>query len=185
MKKYGLFLAVLIGFVVFGLSSCGSSSSNSVFWEDWFYSKGYITTKQDPFENSKNKFDKFVKDNNPDSSISRSNYAICYYHSYDRKPRGSMTFYKWNPDTLEYDEMEDHRYQLDIDLEPDSTTIPGIIFYRDEEDVYIINNLYKFDLTLHTDKYSHADYYFEISLNGIRKHSFYMDKYTDKTNPFN
>lgn len=183
MKKQLILISILTAFVAIAFTSCGSS--NSVYYEEWFYSKGYITNIEDPFEASKIKFEKFVKENNPDSSISRKDYAICYKHAYDRKPRGSIVFKRWNNDTLEYEEMPDRNYQIEITQEADNSTIPGIIFYRDEDDVYIINNLYKFDLTLHTDKYAHADYAFDIKLNGIRNYTFYMDRYTDKSNPFN
>ena len=184
MKKTCLFSLIILGFATVLLSSCGSS--NSVYYEEWFPVKGYVTYTEDPFEGNKVTFNKFIKDSNPAASgINRNDFAVCYKHSYDRKPRGTIVFCQWNPETLEYEEMPGRNYSVEITSTPDSSSVPGIYYYLDDEDVYIINNLYKYNLTLHTDKSSHADYAFNLKINGIRNYTFYMDKYQDYNNPFN
>ena len=184
MKKTCIISIIILGLATVLLSSCGDS--DSVYYEDWFSVKGYVTYKEDPFEGNVISFDKFVKDSNPAASgISRSDFAVCYKHSYDRKPRGSIVFRQWNPETLEYEEMPGKRYSIEITTDPESKAVPGIYYYLDNGDVCIVNNLYKYNLTLHTDKLSHADYAFDLKINGMKNYTFYMDKYKDYSNPFN
>lgn len=184
MKKSCLFCSIFICFITLALTGCGDVTE-SVYMEDWFTVKGYVTYTEDPFEGNQVTFDKFISSSNPPSTVSRSDYAVCYKHRFDRKPRGTIVFRQWNPETLEYEEMYGRRYSVEITANPESKTIPGIYYYLEEDDVCIVNNLYKYNLTLHTDKLTHADYAFDLKINGMRNYTFYMDKYKDYSNPFN
>ncbi len=167
MKKRFLITALIITFVTLFLSGC----ADSVYSEDWYVTPGYIEYEQDQFSLDSIVYKGFTKGTNPTSD--RRVLAKKWEHSYDTTPRGYFIEEKWNPATLEYDEMI--KYPIKITKDIDDYTVPGIIYYCDDKDVYIINNKYRFDLWDHKDKTKNSDYRFVIDINGIRDLVIQMD----------
>lgn len=182
MKKHSLFLVVLIGFVVFGLSSCGGSPSNSVYWEDWFESVGYVETSNNVNERTGEKSNsKFIAGNHPEG------VAIAVRHEHRYTNSLSCTFrvktLQTDKDNGIVDELiEDASLtkRFTIPKNANFEKIEGFIFYCDEEYVYVVNNLYKSGYLEHTNTRTNPEYRFEISVSGLPRLTIDMD-YKPKT----
>lgn len=177
MKKYGLFLAVLIGFVVFGLSSCGSSASNSVYWEDWFETVGYVEVSSDVNERTgETANSKFVAGNHPEGV----SIAVRHEHRYTNSLSCTFKVKKLTTDAENdiVDELvEDTALTKRFSIPRNSNfeKIEDFIFYCDDEYVYVVNNLYKDGYVEHTNPRTNPQYRFEISVSGLPRLTIDMD----------
>ena len=161
MKKALIFITSI--FIISFLTSCIDSQSYNVYSESWFDTTGYVV------KNENGSFKEFVEGTNgkPENQAT----AIRWEHRYIRSPVCELTPQKWDSENIEYVDM-DRDYNFEITSTP--RTINGIIFYRDSENVYIINN--KYDQYKDKDFRDKDEFRFKIKINGIREIEFKMVK---------
>ena len=176
MKKTKLIFTVLISFVIILLSGCLPSS----YYEDWEEFEGYAVTStvtNARTDDTTVKLEEFVitSDIPKDKSI-----AVLYKHvlGSSNNPYCVVTVYQPETDLAndiinEYVPKKSQRFNITKNLK---FAYEGLILYVDDEYCYVINDFYKYGYRDHTDSYSKAQYYIEVSINGMRNLYFYMDQ---------
>lgn len=167
MKKF--FLSVICILTAIILTSCGNN--NPSYWEAWDYIEGYMIL--DEGENVTTRhfepYDISIKDT--------SHRADMYVHSYSRNPETTFEVSEWDEQNIKYDVKSTNRFT--ISNKPKE--LNGFIFYKDSDNIYVINTLYNCEdrnlkLKEHPDKYTSADYRFIIDVSGIYDDvEIYMD----------
>ena len=177
MKKTCLISLIILGLATVLLSSCGSS--DSVYYEDWFETNGYVETEA-TYANERTgqttTKSTFIAGDHPEGV----SIAVRHEHRYSKSL--SCTFrVKTIQTDLENDIIEELREDTSktkrFTIPTNSTfeKIDGFIFYCDDEYVYVVNNLYKYGYRDHTNKYTNPQYRFEVSISGLPRLTIDMD----------
>ena len=161
MKKTILFIFSILIICMF--SSCIDSPSTNVYFESWFDTTGYVVYDEI------GSFSEFVEGtkNKPENQSK----AIIWEHRYIKTPRCELTPQVWDSENIEYKDF-DKSYYFEITSTP--RTINGLIFYRDSDKVYVINN--KYDTYRDKEFRDGDEYRFKIEINGMRDRDFKMVK---------
>lgn len=160
MKKT-LFISLLVCiFASLFITSCGSS--DPTYWESWNEIEGYMI-----LDEGENVTTRHFEPYSP-SITDTSHEATLYSHSYSRTPETSFTVQEWDTIDIEYKDKSTNRFT--ISNKPKE--LNGFIFYKDSENLYIINTLFNNEnkglkLKAHENKYTNADYRFLIDVYGI------------------
>ena len=172
------------------LTGCGDSVSNSVYWEDWFETEGYVktTSAADERTGGSHVSAVFVPGPHPEDA----KIAVRHEHKYTRTPI-TCTF-KVQKLTTDLDNDIVDEYVTDEALtkrfsitKTPFTKIVGFMFYCDDEYVYVVNDLYKYNYVDHSNSNPRikAEYRFYISINGMQNLKLDMDyKVTQSNKPY-
>ncbi|MBO4533385.1 MAG: hypothetical protein J5726_06780 [Treponema sp.] len=144
-------------------SSCIDSPSYNVYSESWFDTTGYVVTD----ENGSYSF--VAGTTNKPANQAK---AILWEHRYIRTPVCELTPQIWDSENIEYRDIESRPIRFEITSTP--RNINGLIFYRDTDKVYVINN--KYDTYRDKDFFDKDQYRFKIEISGIRDLEFKMVK---------
>ena len=175
MKKTCLLSILLIGFLTICLSGCGSS--DSVYWEDWFDTVGYVEKSAVINERTgeTDSSSKFISGPHPEGV----SIAVRHEHKYTKSLSCTFKVKKLTNDIAndivnELVEDTTKTKRFSIPRNANFEKIEGFIFYCDDEYVYVVNNLYD-KYVEHTNVYTNPQYRFEISINGIQRLTIDMD----------
>ena len=162
MKKSLIFITSILVICLF--SSCIDSPSYNVYTESWFDTTGYVVYSEN------GSFSEFVEGltNKP----ANQEKAILWEHRYIKTPVCELTPQIWDSENIEYTDIETRPIRFEITSTP--RTINGLIFYRDKENVYVINN--KYDTYRDKEFRDKDEYRFKIEISGIRDLEFKMVK---------
>lgn len=174
-KHFILFISALLVTCVF--TSC--IDPDSTYFDDWTETEGYAVTKSvnngRSDENSLS-FESFVPTNTipEDQTI-----AVCYKHALGSSKHPYCTITVEEPQTNieedivdEYVETKKERIYVS---ESAKFIFEGIIIYCDDEFVYVINDLYKYNYRDHTKTKPKAQYHIEIFVRGMKPLDFYLN----------
>ena len=153
-------------------TSCGEPSE-SVYYEPWFETEGYVITKTNERTGTKS-FVSFEEGTPPEGT----SIAVQYDHSWIKNPRCTFYVQKLTTD-LDNDIVDEF---VTDDTKTDTFTIinkpydrnTGFIFWCDAERVYVVNNLYSYGFS-DAPSSKKAQYRFIISINGIKRLELYMN----------
>ena len=161
MKKALLIISSI--FIISLLTSCIDSPSLSVYSESWFDTTGYVV------KNENGSFKEFIEGTKgkPENQAT----AIRWEHRYIKTPNCVLTPQSWDSENIEYVDI-DQDYRFEITSTP--RTINDLTFYRDAENVYVINN--KYETYKDKDFRDSDEYRFKIRISGIRDLDFKMVK---------
>ena len=182
MKKTKLIFTVLFSFVIILLSGCLPSS----YYEDWEEIEGYAVTqtvKNARTDTEAHQLDSFEITNDiPDGQ----NIAVLYKHvlGSSSNPYCRVIISELTTDASK--DLVDEYYPINdasfyISQNP-KFIFDGLILYVDENNCYVINDLYKYNFRDHYGTYQKADYHIEISINGMKNLHFYMN-HVESSNP--
>lgn len=142
---------------------CLVTSCDSVYSESWFSTKGYVE------RDASGDFVRFVKGatGKPDGTP----IAYRWDHRYVSTPRCTLTPKKWDDEEIEYTE---YARATTFEIRSTPREINGLIFWCDEENVYVVND--KYDKYVDKESYMRDEWDFNIDISGIRDLDFYMCK---------
>ena len=169
MKK-SIFLISILIILTCLFSSC-IPDSNSIYWDPWVDTEGYVTRRKTG-RTDNSSFVSFEEGTPPEGSY----IAVRYEHAYDRRPYCSFDVYKRETDidkdiVEEFVKQDDKSDDFIISKTP-YDKIQGFVFYCDDNTVYIINDLYQYGYRETTE--NKADTHFKIRVSGIRTLDLYM-----------
>lgn len=130
MKKALFIISSILTICIFSSCIIYDPTENTVYSESWFDRTGYVVNDEN------GNFKEFVEGtvNKPAGQAS----AVLWEHSYVSDPRCILTVQKWNSESIEYEDF----FRDSFDIRSTAREYNGLIFYRDAEKVYVINNKY-------------------------------------------
>ncbi len=170
-----LFSSLLIFACIF--TSC--IDPNSPYFEDWTETEGYAVTKisnNGRTDENTLSFESFIATKTiPEGQT----IAVCYQHALGSSKHPYCTITVEEPQTdidkaivEEYVETKKERIYVS---ENAKFIFDGIIIYCDNEFVYVINDLYKYNYRDHTKTRPKAQYHIEIFISGMKHLDFYLN----------
>ncbi len=184
-KTLLIILSVFASLTLF--TGCIINPSKSTYFEPWFDTEGYVVYTQNQRNNNKT-FSEFVESNNiPEGEKlavkwehvkkEDSSRVWCSFKAYARETDIDKGIVK------DFVEQEDKsKSSIRITSVP-YENIQGFILYSDDENVYIINDLYK--LGYKEVQYARdADVKFVFDVTGMLNLTIYMKYEQPKTRPY-
>lgn len=152
MKKLILF-ALTAFIVMMSFNSCGSP--DPVYSESWYSTEGYVEKDED------GKFVRFVETTNIPTNQTK---AIRWEHRYkDQDIFYTLTPQQWDGENISWIDIEKRPYVFSFQKTP--RNINDLIFYCDDENIYIINN--KFNEYRLKERKEEDEYRFKIKVDFI------------------
>ena len=186
MKANKTMIIILSVLTVITLFTGCIDPSKSTYFDPWFDTEGYVVYTQSQRTNDKT-FSEFVESNNiPDGE----KFAVKWEHIKKEgtsKPWCTFKYYKRVTDAeagyaYELVEQEDKTKSFRVTTDP-YESLEGFIIYCDDENVYVINNLYKFgykDVRNERD----AEFKFVFDVYGMKYLTLYMALDNTSTKPY-
>jgi hypothetical protein len=169
MKKIRYAIPLVIFSLLIGFTSC--LPTNPSYWGAWGEVDGYMI--KDSEDSTTRHFEP-----NSSSITDKTHPARMYTHEYSRTPSGTLVVQEW-PQTSIPSSESDITYQTksskNITFLTTKQELNGFIYYKDTDNLYVINTLYNYEaknkhLKDHVRSWpddNPAAYRFKIKVDGI------------------